>query len=121
MLEPLAEHGWPIVFYDQLGCGRSDRPDNPDLWTIDLFLTELAAVRAALGLDRIHLLGHSWGGMLALESALSGAPGLVSPVPKERAGEHAALRRGDGPPPGSAAGAGAGGARTARGGRHYRQ
>src|SRR5215472_5657316 len=56
----------PVVFYDQLGCGRSDRPDDPGLWSMDLFLEELAEVRAALGLDRDHLLGHSWGGMLLL-------------------------------------------------------
>jgi proline-specific peptidase len=82
-LEPLAElarAGRRVVFYDQLGCGRSDRPDDPSLWTIERFLAELRAVRAALGLDRVHLLGHSWGGMLAMEHALTDRPGLASLV-----------------------------------------
>src|SRR5688572_28992291 len=48
----------PVVRYDQLGCGRSDRPDDPSLWTVGTFLDELKALRDALGLDRIHLLGH---------------------------------------------------------------
>jgi proline-specific peptidase len=45
-------------------------------WSVDVFRDEVAAVRAQLGLDRIHLLGTSWGGMLALEHVLSGAPGI---------------------------------------------
>ncbi len=58
----------PVVFYDQLGCGRSDRPvDDPGRWVIDRFVQEIDLVRAALGLDRVHLLGHSWGGWLAIE------------------------------------------------------
>jgi proline iminopeptidase len=51
-LEALAEHR-PVIFYDQLGCGRSDRPDDITLWTVDRFVTELAQVRAALGLNRL--------------------------------------------------------------------
>jgi len=50
---------------DQLGCGRSDRPDNPSLWTTERAVAELAAVRSDLGLDVFHLLGQSWGGMLS--------------------------------------------------------
>src|SRR6476660_7425475 len=46
------ESGRPVVFYDQLGCGRSDQPDDPALWVMDTFVEEVAAVRAALGLDR---------------------------------------------------------------------
>jgi pimeloyl-ACP methyl ester carboxylesterase len=61
----------PVVRYDQLGCGRSDRPNDPSLWRIETFIDELATLRATLALDRIHLLGHSWGGMLALEYALT--------------------------------------------------
>src|SRR5438093_2489170 len=67
----------PVVVYDQLGCGSSDRPSDIE-WSLDLFREEVAAVRAQLGLDRIHLLGTSWGGMLALEHVLSGAAGIVS-------------------------------------------
>ncbi len=82
-LEPmsaLADAGRPVVFYDQLGCGRSDRPDDPALWCIDLFLDELGTVREALGLGRVHLLGFSWGGALAMEYALERPDGLASLV-----------------------------------------
>ena len=78
-LERLAEDGRAIVLYDQLGCGRSDRPVEIE-WDVQAFLDELAAVREQLGLDRVHLLGTSWGGMLALEHALSGFGGLTSLV-----------------------------------------
>jgi proline-specific peptidase len=67
----------PVVLYDQIGCGSSDRPTDIE-WSIGLFHKEVDAVRAQLGLDRIHLLGTSWGGMLALEHVLSGAEGIVS-------------------------------------------
>lgn len=60
----------PVVFYDQLGGGRSDRPADPDLWSIERFTDELATIRRALNLPRVHLLGHSWGGIIALEHAL---------------------------------------------------
>ena len=69
----------PVVLYDQIGCGRSDRPTDIE-WSVDVFRDELVAVRDQLGLDRIHLLGTSWGGMLALEHVLSGARGIVSLV-----------------------------------------
>jgi proline-specific peptidase len=60
----------PVIFYDQLGCGRSERPADPSLWRIDRYVQELQAVVGALGLERFHLLGHSWGTMLALDWAL---------------------------------------------------
>ncbi|MGH2651639.1 MAG: alpha/beta fold hydrolase, partial [Actinomycetota bacterium] len=50
-----------VVFYDQLGCGQSERPDDPSLWTIERSVAEVAAVREALGLERMHLFGNSWG------------------------------------------------------------
>jgi L-proline amide hydrolase len=78
-LERLAEDGRAVVLYDQLGCGRSDRPDGIE-WGVGVFLDELAALRDELGLERVHLLGTSWGGMLALEHALSGFDGLTSLV-----------------------------------------
>ncbi len=68
--------GRPVVVYDQIGCGGSDRPDDIE-WTVDVFREEVDAVRSQLGLERIHLLGTSWGGMLALEHVLSGAEGIV--------------------------------------------
>ena len=70
-LMALANDGFRVVRYDQLGCGRSDRPDNPALWTVDHFRREVDIVRAALGFTRMHLLGQSWGSFLALEYALA--------------------------------------------------
>jgi proline-specific peptidase len=70
----------PVIFYDQLGCGRSDQPDDPGRWHIQRFVREVDLVRDALGLDRIHLLGQSWGGWLAIEYMLgqpAGIEGLV--------------------------------------------
>ena len=73
-LEPLAELSGerPVIFYDQLGCGRSERPADPSLWRVDRFVRELGQVRAALGLERAHLFGHSWGTMLAVDYLLAG-------------------------------------------------
>jgi proline iminopeptidase len=77
-LERLADER-PVVLYDQLGCGRSDRPD--DLaWCLEVFTDELERLRHQLGLDEIHLLGTSWGGMLALEHALGDGGSIRSLV-----------------------------------------
>jgi proline-specific peptidase len=67
-----------VIFYDQLGCGRSERPDDTSLWTLERSVAEVAAVRAALGLDEFHLFGNSWGGWLALQYVLDQQPPLVS-------------------------------------------
>ncbi len=77
-LEAMATGGRRVIFYDQLGCGNSDHPHNPSLWTVPLFVEELGAVRRSLGLDRVHLLGQSWGGMLAMEYALTRPEGIAS-------------------------------------------
>lgn len=80
-LEPLGaltENGRRVIFYDQLGSGRSDHPHNPSMWTPGLFVEEIGAVRDALGLTRVHILGQSWGGMLGMEYALTHPSGLVS-------------------------------------------
>lgn len=69
-LEALGQ-GRSVVVYDQLGCGASDRPQDPTLWRIERFVDELETLRAHLGLDRFDLLGHSWGGMLAIDYALA--------------------------------------------------
>lgn len=68
--------GRPVVFYDQLGCGRSDRPQDEALWTRERFVRELAQVRRALGLREVVLYGHSWGAMLAVDY-LSGRGGVA--------------------------------------------
>lgn len=59
-------------YYDQLGSKYSDQPDEPDLWQVDRFVDEVDQVRQALDLDRhnFFLVGHSWGGILAIEYAL---------------------------------------------------
>lgn len=74
------ETGRTVVHYDQLGCGRSTHlPDAPAaFWTPDLFVDEFHTVRAALGIDRYHVLGQSWGGMLGAEIAVRRPDGLVS-------------------------------------------
>ena len=77
-LEAMAATGRRVIFYDQLGAGNSDHPHNPSLWTVPLFVEELGVVRQALGLERVHILGQSWGGMLGMEYALTQASGLVS-------------------------------------------
>ncbi len=80
-LEAIAGTGRRVIFYDQLGgAGRSDQPQDPSLWTVDLYKDELGTVIRALGLDRYHLLGSSWGGMLAMEHALTRPGGLASLV-----------------------------------------
>ena len=81
-LEPLEALGdeRPVVFYDQLGCGKSDRPDDPALWRVERFVDELRLVRKELGLERVHILGHSWGSMLATDYALTRPAGLLSLV-----------------------------------------
>ena len=73
--ERLAEHR-PVIIFDQLGCGRSDQPDDPRLWTLDRACQELDDVRAALGLEHCHLLGQSWGGWLAIEYLCRGTEGI---------------------------------------------
>ena len=64
--------GIEYYFYDQLGSAYSDQPDIPELWDAPRFVEEVEQVRKALGLDRSNffLLGHSWGGILAIEYAL---------------------------------------------------
>ena len=67
-----------VIFYDQLGCGKSDQPDDRSLWQIERFVAEVNTVRQSLGLEQIHLLGQSWGGWLAIEYMLSHPQGVVS-------------------------------------------
>ncbi|MDQ6908468.1 MAG: proline iminopeptidase-family hydrolase [Chloroflexota bacterium] len=77
-MEALAATGRRVIFYDQLGCGNSAVPSNPSLWTVGLYVEEVDAVRHALGLERVHVLGQSWGGMLGMEYALTQPAGLAS-------------------------------------------
>ncbi|QNN64115.1 proline iminopeptidase-family hydrolase [Sphingomonas rhizophila] len=68
----LPQEGIEYYYYDQLGSGRSDRPNDDDLWTVDRFVSEVEQVRSAIGADASNfcLLGQSWGGLLAMEYAL---------------------------------------------------
>ena len=77
-LEAIAATGRQVIFYDQLGCGNSTHVDDPALWTVDLFVEEVDVVRQALGLEKIHLLGQSWGGMLTMEYMLTQPKGVAS-------------------------------------------
>lgn len=58
--------GRPVVMYDQLGCGKSSIPDDSSLFQADTWVEELKSLREYLGLKEVHLLGQSWGGMLAI-------------------------------------------------------
>lgn len=71
-LEPLAALAdeRPVVFYDQLGAGNSDKPGDQRLWRNARFVDELDRVVDAVGSDRFHLLGHSYGTIFAVELAL---------------------------------------------------
>jgi proline iminopeptidase len=69
-LVAMVDKGYRIVTYDQLGCGKSDRPKDKSLWSISRYVEEVETVRKAMGLGRVHLLGHSWGGWLGIEYAL---------------------------------------------------
>lgn len=67
-LERLSEFGIPLIFYDQLGCGYSKVGKNHKItWNFPLFLDELENLIKFFGLKKYNILGHSWGGMLALE------------------------------------------------------
>lgn len=95
-LEALATRR-PVIFYDQLGCGGSDRPDDLTLYALPRFVEELAMVREALGLTRLHLLGQSWGALLAVEYLLrrgqKGVEGLILSGPCLNAKRFAADQR----------------------------
>jgi proline iminopeptidase len=69
-LADLASDDLRVVFYDQLGCGDSEAPDDISLWNLPRFVREVEQVRSALDLGRVDLFGHSFGGMLAQEWAL---------------------------------------------------
>ena len=66
LFDELCEDGRAVISYDQLGCGNSFLEDHPELWRAETWLEELCALKEHLGLERMHLLGQSWGGMLLL-------------------------------------------------------
>ena len=70
----------PVFIWDQLDCGRSDCPKNPDLWTLARSVEELDVVRAALTPGPVHILGHSWGTTLAMEWLVTRRPARIASV-----------------------------------------
>ena len=80
VLDRIAEEdGRQLVMYDQIGCGNSYVENRPDLWNSKVWIEELIELRKHLGLDEIHLLGQSWGGMQTLEYVCNYKPeGLKS-------------------------------------------
>ena len=98
-LRPLADR-YRLVFYDQRSSGRSEGGADRVSIRLDTLVADLEAIRRAMELDRVHVLGHSWGGLLALEYALAHPDRLrslvlVSPMPPSAAQwreEESALR-----------------------------
>lgn len=80
--DPLRQLGTdrPVIQYDQLGSGKSDRPTDTSLWTVERFVEELEQVVEALGLEEFHLLGHSWGTMLAASYLFKNPKGVRSVI-----------------------------------------
>jgi proline iminopeptidase len=86
----------PVIFYDQLGCGRADSPPDEEIYTIQRSVDEVDAIRAALGLERLILFGNSWGSVLAIEYLCQGRghgveklilSGALASVPQAAAGQ----------------------------------
>lgn len=78
-LDAITATGRRVIYYDQLGCGNSSIVGkHPEMWTVPLYVEEIDVVRQALGLERIHLLGQSWGGMLAMEYMIRQPQGIAS-------------------------------------------
>ncbi|WP_155922345.1 proline iminopeptidase-family hydrolase [Bacillus sp. EB01] len=72
--------GRTIVYYDQLGAGRSQGPTDKSLWNLDRYVKELGQVREQLGLEEVHILGHSWGTTLLAAYLLTKPPGVKSAI-----------------------------------------
>jgi proline iminopeptidase len=66
----LPQNGIEFYYYDQLDSTNSEKPNDPKLWTVERYTDEVEAVRKGLGLEQFYVLGHSWGGILAIEYAL---------------------------------------------------
>jgi proline-specific peptidase len=70
-MSDMAKNNMRVVFYDQLGCGQSDKTEDPRLWTVEHFVEEIETVRTSLNLGKVDLWGHSCGGIWAQEYALA--------------------------------------------------
>ncbi len=69
-LADLVQFGYRVVFYDQVGCGNSERPRGTKHYTQRRAVDEVEGIRKALRLGRVHLFGHSYGGAVVLDAAL---------------------------------------------------
>jgi proline iminopeptidase len=78
-LKPLSKDR-PVIFIDQLGCGRSSRITDTTLMTIENYVEQLEVIRKALGLSDFYLYGHSWGTMLAMDYYLAYPEGIKALV-----------------------------------------
>jgi len=74
----LSEDGYRVILYDQLGCGKSDQPPDQSLYTVERYVEEVEGVRSGLGLGKISLYGHSWGGFLDVAYAIKYSDNLES-------------------------------------------
>lgn len=74
VMDPVADSGRAVVMYDQLGCGESYVEHHPELFNKETWMAELEALLSYLGLKEVHLLGQSWGGMLAITYAVERKP-----------------------------------------------
>ncbi|MEE8535695.1 MAG: proline iminopeptidase-family hydrolase [Kiloniellales bacterium] len=83
----LADRGYRVVTYDQLGCGRSDKPKDKSLWTISRYVEEVETLRKALDLGKLHLLGHSWGGWLSIEYGITYPENLQTVILENTCGD----------------------------------
>jgi proline iminopeptidase len=83
----LIDHGYKVVAFDQLGTGASDRPTDDSLWTIKRYVEETETVRRKLDLGRVHLLGHSWGGWLGIEYAITHPEALNTMILEDTAAD----------------------------------
>jgi proline iminopeptidase len=83
----LIDHGYKVVAFDQLGTGASDRPNDNSLWTIKRYVEETETVRRKLDLGKVHLLGHSWGGWLGIEYALTYPEALKTVILEDTAAD----------------------------------
>jgi proline iminopeptidase len=86
----------PVIFFDQLGCGKSESPQDEKVYTVQRSVDEVDALRQALGLEKVVLYGHSWGAMLAIEYLCQGRGrgveklvlgGALASVPQAMAGQ----------------------------------
>jgi proline iminopeptidase len=77
-LEKLSDER-PVIFYDQIGCGNSDKPNDLSYFTVENYIDELETVREALNLSEVHIMGQSWGSTLAASYYLDRKPaGVIS-------------------------------------------